>query len=287
MLLIHYFVQVVKFIKTPPRRRKWDLDTVSEIWNRPKYQYGNGLLTAISQRQHALNQWSNQGVAKVAKQAKEAERKVKTNNQSKVKVPYRDETVNYKRLRSTTSAIDNFVNRIKQEITTNPATMAIDDAVRNNTTRPIAKYLGLKSLGHRTYTEKDFPERKLRILDSVAKAIVGNRLLHVGDTLRYNFAGEDYDDTYLSGKRKSSFLDKLFKSNVSLGKTIGGGQMTIYNNGYDVTDVYDFDPNVRPKINGLYPLIRNVANYTNASEAEKDNTYKNKIRIHRDMYFGE
>jgi len=266
-------------------KKRLDLETVSEIWNRPKYQYGNGLLTAISQRQHALNQWSNQGVAKVAKQARQAERKVKADNQVKVKVPYTDKPTKTLRA-SRLNRLRTLANNIRKEFVTNPATMAIDDAVRNLTVRQIDKRLGVNTLGNTTYTENDFPERKLRVLDDVAKKLVGDKRLGVGDTLYHNFAGEDYDDTYLSGTKNSSFFDKLFKSNVSLGKTIGGGQMKIYNNGYDVTDIYDFDPKVRPNINGLYPLVRNVANYTNALETESD-THKNKIRIHRNMYFGK
>lgn len=269
------------------RKYKWNLETAPRLDDyRPKAQFGNSLLSAVSQRQHALNQYSNAGVERVAKQARQAERKVKENNKSKVKVPYRDNSVNYKQLKNGNTLLNKVVKRVKQEIITNPATMAIDDALRNNTVRPIAKRFGLTSLGHRTYTEEDFPERKLRVLDSIAKSIVGNRKLSVGDTLRHNFAGQDYDDTYLSGTKNSSFKDKLFNSNVSLGKSIGSGQMTIYNNGYDVTDVYDFDPNVKPKINGLYPLVRRLANYTNASEKDKD-TYKNKIHIHRNIYLGK
>lgn len=247
-------------------------------------EYGNWLDSVI-QRNNSIKEWGKQGVERVAKQARQAERKVKADNQIKTKVPYKEN-----RILSISPLKRNLVyklkDKIRKEIVTNPAMMAIDDAIRNLTIRQLDKRLGINTLGNITYTENDFPERKLNILDSIAKSIVGNRKLSVGDTLRYNFAGQDYDDTYLSGTKNSSVIDKLFNSNVSLGKSIGGGQMTIYNNGYDVTDVYDFDPNVKPKINGLYPLIRRLANYTNASEKDKD-THKNKIHIHRNIYLGK
>jgi len=48
--------------------------------NRVNALYGNSLLSLMSQKQNVLNQWSNAGVERVAKQARQAKRKVKVNN---------------------------------------------------------------------------------------------------------------------------------------------------------------------------------------------------------------
>lgn len=265
------------------KRKRLELETAPKP---PDNQYtSNSYLSGVTQRNNSVKEWGKQGVAKVAQQARQAERNVKANNQIKTKVPYKENRISISPLKR--NLLYRVKDRIRKEIVTNPATMAIDDAIRNLTIRQLDKRLGINTLGNTTYTENDFPERKLNVLDSIATSVVGDRKLGIGDTLIHNFAGEDYDDTYLSGTKNSSFIDKLFDSRVSLGKSIGGGQMKIYNNGYEVTDIYDFDPNVKPKVTGLYPLIRRIANYTNASENDKNNKHKNKVRIHRNMNFGK
>lgn len=59
------------------RKYPWDLETAPRLDDyRPKADFGT-LLSLVSQRQNALNQWSNAGVKRVAKQARQAERVAK------------------------------------------------------------------------------------------------------------------------------------------------------------------------------------------------------------------
>jgi len=74
--------------------------------NRVNAPYGNSLLSLMSQKQNVLNQWSNAGVERVAKQARQAERKVKVDNQILVKVPYREQPTNLPTRYSKNDAID-------------------------------------------------------------------------------------------------------------------------------------------------------------------------------------
>jgi len=79
--------------------------------NRVNAPYENSLLSLIAQKQNVLNQWSNAGVERVAKQARQYKRKVKVNNKNTAK--------------KLTSAINDYLT------TSNDATLIADNRPKN------------------------------------------------------------------------------------------------------------------------------------------------------------
>ena len=180
------------------------------------------------------------------------------------------------------------------EITTNPAVMQLDDAVRK-ARRNIGSYV-LRKIGidkpfevdPYIYNENDFPESKLNVIDEVVRNKLRNRTITPGDTIRFSVAGEDYDDSYLDPNKDYGLKYKVFDDKGALSRSLGGFSVKAYldNKGdtiYNATDIYDFDPKVNPKGDTWYEKARRFANDFNSLEEIDPDSIKNKINIKRKL----
>lgn len=182
------------------------------------------------------------------------------------------------------------IGDIGKELLTNPASTMIKDAIWTKFRRTFPNFVQKYKLKP-TVTESQFPHYKLKILDNTIKnKLTYNDVQRMvrGDTIRFGIKGGDYDPTYSAdGVLNSTLLTKMFHPVSSLGKTIGGASVAVDKNGYTITDIYDFNPNIATlspieyfKQKQPYLAARSLANKINALETEP-NDYKTHFTIKR------
>lgn len=166
--------------------------------------------------------------------------------------------------------LSEFISDIPNEIKTNPVTLWLQDII----THPFRKVN--KNYKAKVYTEKDFPQRKLKLMDEIVKNKVDYNNLNPGDTVYTSFSGYDYSPHY-SDPLSADTGTLVFDNKSSLGVSLGGASVKAYNGGYEITDKYDFMEKY-PKGFSLYALARTLSSLFGSLEKENIPKYTFKIK---------